>query len=239
MPEEMPENYKIGSNFVSKIEKWTSEHDRPNEACLPVGDSSYSPNQVLDEVRAGSELGKRLAFGYDRKVEGIVVGCMKDWLKITFGATGSMILAAVATVALTYSTLPEDNYRNNPIVLEHQSAIKTLSRLERERNYLEGKINLTYQPEEVKPHLEKVFGEEFDKISSLDEAIEVIRGDIERLEDTEEVKAKERIDEEEIKKGKYFGYGFLGACVGVVGCAMGLVTMSNRKMKKKIRELLS
>ncbi len=239
MPEEVPENYRIKRDFISDIERWVSEHKRPNEACLPVGDSSYSPNQVLEELKSNSELGKRLAFEYDKKSEAIWKKGVNDNFKIFSKGIGAMVLGMVATFSLGYVNLPKENYSNHPVVLEHQSAVKTLSNLERRRDYLQDKIDLEYQPEEAKTHLERVFSEESDKISSLDKAIEIIERDITELEDTEEVKANKKSCEEAVKKLPYFTFGFLGIELGIIGVTVGLFNKNFKKMKKKIDELLS
>ena len=54
----------IDGNVMKEIEKWAAEHPNPDEPLLAAGRKSYSPREILHEVREGTDLGKKLLENY-------------------------------------------------------------------------------------------------------------------------------------------------------------------------------
>ena len=50
----------VEQEVINELEGWVANHPTPDEPMLAAGHNSYSPRQILDEVRKGGELGKRL-----------------------------------------------------------------------------------------------------------------------------------------------------------------------------------
>jgi len=48
----------IEQEVVEKLERWVANHPTPDKPLLCEGHKSYSPNQIVEEVRKGSELGE-------------------------------------------------------------------------------------------------------------------------------------------------------------------------------------
>lgn len=70
---EVPDDYKISEGIFNYIERWTLTHDTPNKTLLVIagwkGKDSYTPNEILAEIKADSPVGRFIAFGLEKTLE--------------------------------------------------------------------------------------------------------------------------------------------------------------------------
>ena len=134
---------------------------------------------------------------------------MKGFRKRTFLCVGGAIGCTVAYILALAVDHYKNPHRNNPIVLEYHSAITSLEDLRKERRSM--KIpDISYQPENVKPHLERAF----EKATSLDKAIEGIESNIGEMEHTKSVNKYKNWCHEPANSIALVGiYGFMASIV--------------------------
>jgi len=56
------------AKVITNLENWAANHSAPDKPLLVVGRASYSPKQILEEVRAQTKLGLEM---YENFAEGL------------------------------------------------------------------------------------------------------------------------------------------------------------------------
>lgn len=51
---------EIDQEVIRELENWVAAHSKPDKSLLIIGKTSYSPNQILEEVKKATELGATL-----------------------------------------------------------------------------------------------------------------------------------------------------------------------------------
>lgn len=155
-------------------------------------------------------------------------------------AIRGLIIGGAFTVTFFLGGIFTSSYRsvNNPfestrVVKEYRNADNTLSYLQNEKSKLEI-IDFESQPENIKPHLEKVLKGRLEITKSLEKAIELTEANMKRLsQESDYIKNKEYI--------KNLDYVLFGGIVASFTSLFSMVTITpallQRNRKRRNKEL--
>lgn len=158
--------------------------------------------------------------------------------RITRGGTliGGIVAATFMFGGVSIGThrLDHNPFADTRAVKEYQNATNTLSYLQNEESKL-GMIDLESQPENIKPHLEKVLKGRLERTKSLEKAIELTEANIERLsQEPDYIKKEEYINNSNYIFIGGFGAGFI-SLLSTIAIIMNLSRRGEKRMYEELK----
>ena len=109
--------------------------------------------------------------------------------KIDVVYKGALIIAAAMALNTIHTLIPDKAVRKNPAVIEYFDAKQTLENLETRLKIIpQWHEEIAYKPSNYGKNLEHVFQPTVSEVNNLELAISLVKGDITKMESSNEIK---------------------------------------------------
>ncbi len=93
---------------------------------------------------------------------------------------------------------------------------------------------LPYQPDNLKPHLDNIFGKQRERNDSLDKAIEIVERDLKTIKEYPSFINHDSLNKERDIKENYILFGTLTSILGFGGWCIYQILVNGIRIQKKL-----